>query len=238
MEARAYRCPQCGGGVDEQARRCPFCAAPIATVRCASCYHMNVVEARCCAACGRELGLEPIPEPDTLECPECRAPFSAYSASAGVLHDCAACGGQFIEHALLRELLERRESYGAAAPRAEPRRAQADVRVRYVPCPVCRQLMNRKNFAGTSGVIVDVCSKHGIWFDRGELPRVMAFAESGGLTKARRRDEEEKARVLREAHLATLSTRLGNAASADADAGLDLGVKDLLDFLRDLKRNL
>ena len=33
-----------------------------------------------------------------------------------------------------------------------------------------------------SGVVVDVCSAHGTWFDEGELPRVLAFVESYGHT--------------------------------------------------------
>jgi Zn-finger nucleic acid-binding protein len=52
--------------------------------------------------------------------------------------------------------------------------------------------MTRKNFGRSSGVIVDVCTRHGIWFDRGELPRVLDFVEAGGLELARRRDLDEQ----------------------------------------------
>jgi Zn-finger nucleic acid-binding protein len=47
--------------------------------------------------------------------------------------------------------------------------------------------MNRQNFGGASGVIIDLCAKHGIWFDAGELPRVLEFVESGGLARERQR---------------------------------------------------
>jgi Zn-finger nucleic acid-binding protein len=70
--------------------------------------------------------------------------------------------------------------------------------VRYRPCPGCRQLMNRKNFGGESGVVVDVCAVHGTWFDEGELPRVLAFVESGGLAKARARQRERDEASARE----------------------------------------
>jgi Zn-finger nucleic acid-binding protein len=46
--------------------------------------------------------------------------------------------------------------------------------------------MQRRNFGKTSGVIVDVCAQHGTWFDPGELSRVLAFVEAGGLAEARR----------------------------------------------------
>ena len=36
-------------------------------------------------------------------------------------------------------------------------------------CPECEDLMYRRNFASNSGIIVDECSKHGIWFDKHEL---------------------------------------------------------------------
>lgn len=98
---------------------------------------------------------------------------------------CVGCGGQLVTHALLRALLEQREILGRAAPSAEVPRANPLTKpVRYRACPVCTQMMNRKNFGGTSGVVLDVCSVHGSWFDAGELPRVLAFVRRGGLTRA------------------------------------------------------
>ena len=46
-------------------------------------------------------------------------------------------------------------------------------KIRYIPCPICHELMNRVNFANFSGVIVDVCREHGTWFDRDELRRAL-----------------------------------------------------------------
>lgn len=62
--------------------------------------------------------------------------------------------------------------------------------VRYVPCPECGTLMNRKNFAQSSGVVLDVCARHGVWLDRGELERVLGFVAGGGLTRARIRERQ------------------------------------------------
>lgn len=188
-EARGHRCPACGGYVDESARICGYCHAPVATLRCAHCFHMNIPEARHCSGCGRQLGLEPLGEPGELKCPECAVVFDQFRGGTGTLCDCAQCGGQFVEHALLKELLERREAIGLAPQRTH--RPAADARpVRYRPCPSCGSIMNRRNFGRISGVIVDVCHAHGIWFDIGELPRVMAFVQDGGLVKAERRELE------------------------------------------------
>jgi Zn-finger nucleic acid-binding protein len=153
---------------------------------------MNVPDAVHCSGCGRRLGLEPLGQRDQLKCPHCQQPFEAFSGGPGLLHDCATCGGQFVEHALLRDLLERREVYGQIAPRPQRTCNPATQRVRYIPCPACGALMNRRNFGRSSGVIVDICHQHGVWFDSGELPRVLAFVEAGGLQRARRREQEER----------------------------------------------
>src|SRR5580700_2728194 len=152
MSARTYPCPACGAQVDEHARRCRYCQAPVATVRCGACFHMSVPDAVYCAACGQELGLEPVGEAGDHRCPLCHEALGAYRDGAAALFDCSLCGGQFVEHARLHDLLERHEhpSYGEvheARGRAAP---LPKLRTGYVPCPACGALMNRKNFGGTS----------------------------------------------------------------------------------------
>lgn len=193
-EARVLCCPNCGGTTPEDSRNCRYCRAPVATVRCLHCYHMNIPSAVHCSGCGVEVGLEPAGDSDFLACPSCKIDFEVFEGGPGKLRDCGKCGGQFVEHALVRDLLERREAYGLAAPRPARKWNPLESPVRYVACPVCREIMSRKNFGGSSGVVVDVCSIHGIWFDTGELPRILAFVESGGLARARRREMEELAR--------------------------------------------
>src|SRR3989304_1414742 len=56
--------------------------------------------------------------------------------------------------------------------------------IEYIPCVRCGKLMNRKNFAKISGVILDECGKHGVWLDAGELEKIRHFIMGGGLEKA------------------------------------------------------
>lgn len=104
--------------------------------------------------------------------------MARYAGAGGELHDCASCGGQFVDHCMLEGLIEQRRARAVSArpsrsnPLAEP--------VRYRRCPMCDAMMNRRNYGNTSGIIVDVCGEHGVWFDPGELPRVLAFVEAGG----------------------------------------------------------
>jgi Zn-finger nucleic acid-binding protein len=185
--APALVCPSCGAGVLDGARRCAHCDAPVATARCATCFRMNAPDSAHCSGCGRDLGLEPTPRDGTLACPDCHLPLSVFDCGPGLLHDCGRCGGQFVELAALRDLIERHERLDVGLGRTRTSVLRAEARVHYVACPVCGSMMNRRNFAHGSGVVVDVCSKHGTWFDNGELPRVLAFVESGGLS---RRDRE------------------------------------------------
>jgi Zn-finger nucleic acid-binding protein len=59
-------------------------------------------------------------------------------------------------------------------------------------------MMYRRNYGRRSGVIIDICKKHGAWFDADELPRILSWIRSGGLAQtneARAADAAREARV-------------------------------------------
>ncbi len=237
-EAEVRRCPVCGGPVEAGASSCGYCASPLFTVRCSSCYALNAAEALHCSGCGHELGLEPLARASDLVCPDCQRPFSGFAGVAGRLSECTGCGGQFVEHALLAELLERREVY-RGVPRVLRRENPLDRPVRYLPCPSCTAMMNRKNFGETSGIVVDVCARHGVWFDAGELPRVLAFVQAGGLERARLREAVELDRRERERRVeAALSRPV--VPREDVGDWVELGRagRELLAFIVDTLRGL
>lgn len=229
-----YFCRACGCGVARTARHCPECGAAVATVRCAACFHMNVPEDALCTGCGQPLGLEPEGEPCSLSCSRCRRPFSKFMGTGGALYDCDACGGQFVEHGLLRDLLEQRDVYGNAAPRRPKRFKISPEPIAYVACPMCGVRMNRKNFGLSSGVIVDACGVHGTWFDSGELPHVLAFVESGGLAEARRAERADRQQAAARQHVKDVERALA-PLSAPVYAPTDVAVvRGLLHFVRTL----
>jgi Zn-finger nucleic acid-binding protein len=59
-----------------------------------------------------------------------------------------------------------------------------DGRGRLYECVRCGNIMNRVNFKGISGIIIDICGDHGVWLDNKELERIRSFIASGGLDKA------------------------------------------------------
>ena len=77
----------------------------------------------------------------------------------------------------------------------------------YRPCPVCRKLMVRRAFAGSSGVVLDVCGTDGLWFDATELDATLAWIRGGGLSRAEERLAEERREVARREAIAKQEIR-------------------------------
>jgi Zn-finger nucleic acid-binding protein len=111
------------------------------------------------------------------------------------LHECPKCEGIWADVDGLQKICQDREQQAAVLGMAAPLPGSGSVgfeeNVRYLPCPVCRKLMNRVNFANCSHVIVDVCRGHGTWFDKDELRRIVEFIRAGGMEQSRVKEIEE-----------------------------------------------
>lgn len=148
---------------------------------------------RFCARCGAEATRELFEDAQPLSCPRCKDSMEHIRLGKTTLRSCPGCGGLWLDPASLQRLCDAREeraSVVSVLAARVPTTSQAPDVVRYVPCPSCTKLMNRVNFAHSSGVIVDVCKADGVWLDRGELQRVLGFVDAGGLTVARDRERE------------------------------------------------
>jgi Zn-finger nucleic acid-binding protein len=121
--------------------------------------------------------------------------------------ECEKCLGLWLNAATFETICADREQQArvlGSTSLTEHNPGSDDIAIRYVPCPECSQLMNRANFARCSGVIIDLCRNHGLWFDRNELTRIIEFIRSGGLETARAKEKaslEEKRRRLRQEQL-------------------------------------
>ena len=198
LAARSYECPACGGLVREAARICSYCRTPIATIRCGRCFTMNVPEAMHCMSCGAELGLEPISQDLCADarCPHCADQrLDSFLGPDGTIFDCGQCGGQFVSVDVLHAMVHRYENVGSDTPRQYRAGNPISEPLKYIHCPICRDLMLRRNFGQVSGVVVDVCAKHGTWFDIGELAHILEFVGDGGLQRAAAIDAREQERL-------------------------------------------
>lgn len=171
-----------------------------------------------------------------LRCSNCGGHLSG-SEAGDDLFECEGCGGHFVDHATLRALFERRArlSYRVDAPGSPGRKATPD-RVRYLPCPVCGESMNRRNFGERSGIIVDVCRAHGIWFDHDELPRVLSFVAQGGLDDMTRRELEREREHLREQREALVQAFAHPATQQERPDPNTRWLERVLDILTELLR--
>jgi Zn-finger nucleic acid-binding protein len=179
--------------VAADAAACPHCQSHLATRRCLRCFVLSPAAAERCSRCGALLPRKEIAAPPSGRCPDCRLDLVARAFGAVGYSECPRCGGLHLGAA----------AFDAATHDADTR---AKVRlekppviretgsplppVRYRRCPACEGLMNRVNYAGGSGIIVDRCRDHGVWFDRGELTGIVDFLENGGWKRVQERERE------------------------------------------------
>jgi len=191
-------CPSCGAPVRREATRCDYCNAALdfslkgKTVNCPNCFAATPADGRFCVRCSRPVkGM--VRDDKIVEdriCPRCSTPMRAKQIGEFSLIGCDQCAGVFVPHDVFEMMQEKRDSVVFTA--IAPSRGQVDMgsNVSYVRCPVCKQMINRVNFARISGVLVDVCREHGIWFDGGEIEKIMDFVAHGGLQRAKAIDVE------------------------------------------------
>ncbi|MBN2359899.1 MAG: zf-TFIIB domain-containing protein [Deltaproteobacteria bacterium] len=199
-ELGAIRCPSCGGTIEAKAQRCRFCHTQLTRRNCPKCFAALREEARFCDQCGasvRPLTADTM-RASTHDCPRCQMPLFFQTCSEYPVEVCGQCLGMWLDHETLehiyRDAPKRLESVAPQAlPVADPGAANDRLppqRTAYIPCPVCKRMMNPTNYARRSGVIIDVCRDHGTWFDADELNKILEFNASGGVEKSRLRDVE------------------------------------------------
>jgi len=199
MEAGILKCPMCGAPANPDARQCDHCGARLSGVTCPACYGTVFAGSKFCPHCGAKTELpKAVDETSIKLCPHCQIPINSVVLGATRLDECGKCNGMWVDVGTLETICTNSERLAAldAAAAAEEKPVQfhpAIDNIRYVPCPVCEKLMNRLNFGGNSGVIVDVCKGHGTWFNPGDLQHVVEFIRSGGLDESRRREQEAQA---------------------------------------------
>lgn len=141
------------------------------------------------------------------KCPRCRTEMQLVAIGDSKVLECPKCSGLWLNTQAFEKICADKEQQAAvlgSAALAGIDRSVPQTRVSYVPCPECSQLMNRANFARCSGVIIDLCKKHGIWFDRDELSQIVEFIRSGGLDISRSKEKsalEEERRKLQQEQL-------------------------------------
>lgn len=237
MEAGTLNCPMCGASVATAATKCEHCGARLATVSCPACFGMMFRGAKFCSHCGAPAARAEVAADVPMLCPRCRVDTHAVVVGDSHLRECPKCEGLWADKDTLHQICSNHERQAAVlgTPAVLPTDliGNLEANVRYVPCPVCQAFMNRVNFSRCSHVVVDVCAKHGTWFDRDELRRIVEFIRAGGLDKARDLEVRELERRKRELAAARVSGGMGEFATAPASRYPDahLGISLVADVL-------
>lgn len=234
LEMRVVRCSSCGGPrEDENSPNCAYCGGSLTlherdlNTVCAHCLTRISDVAKFCHACGGKVSpTERMQFRDTgLVCPECGTHGQSLQSrqvadGAPAVLECPWCVGMWLTWPQLETLIKNTKDIsqiinslahaGNAVGHTErPRTGSGQFgSFRYRPCPECQKMMNRVNFGRSSGVIVDVCKAHGIWFDDDELRQVLAWFYAGGAAAQLRKETRE-----------AVQARINGPKSVSADEG-------------------
>lgn len=194
MAVEALNCPNCGAGVDSDRTQCQFCNTRLKTMACPTCFGLMFVGSEFCGHCGAKAVKTAVPDSEKPgDCPRCRIPLEFLEIATTTFRQCGKCDGMWADIATFEAVCSAREEQSAVLGYMAERTRNFEPlsKVSYVPCPDCKQLMNRSNFAKASGIIIDICKKHGVWFDAGELPSIIEFIQKGGMEIARQRERSD-----------------------------------------------
>ena len=240
IEPKALNCPNCGGAVMSDRSQCEFCRSRLKTVGCPACLGLMFLGSKFCTNCGKKAASAVVTD-DTKQsdCPRCKLPLETLQIDAVTICECTRCGGFWSDSATFEQICANSEDQesvlgfigGDSHPHAHP------ATVSYVPCPDCGELMNRSNFARSSGVIIDICRQHGVWFDADELPKILSFINSGGLARQREKEKialaDERQKLRDDARrLAAMERRAGIRSIDDAETSSPI-VGGIIRFLLD-----
>jgi len=228
MEAGTLNCPMCGAVTSTDAPHCQYCDAQLATVACPSCFAMMFVGSKHCPRCGAAADREEDVVNAGRKCPRCKNVMQVATIGSSKVLECARCLGLWLTTSAFEKICADKEQQSAvlgSASLAGGDQAQSVSKVTYIPCPECSQLMNRANFARCSGVIIDLCKQHGIWFDRDELSHIVEFIRAGGMDAMRAKEKialEEERQKLHQEQLALdmQRSRSLNLGESDRASGI------------------
>ena len=228
-DSAVVRCSACGAPRQGDSRTCAFCDADFTLHErdlhtiCPECMARVSDRARYCHHCATPL----LPagragEPTSTPCPSCDDSVCLTSRQLGQpqisVLECPRCAGLWLSKATVQVLLEKVRSTSAATALTSTEAASATMQPHvegsparlYRPCPECGKLMHRMNFGRKSGILLDSCRPHGLWFDANELDAVVRWIRGGGESAAMRHqremDEDRQRRAEFEMKMPTLDS--------------------------------
>jgi Zn-finger nucleic acid-binding protein len=196
------------------------------------------IGAKFCAHCGKRTIETQTVEKSLGDCPRCKIKLKSLQIREIALRECERCEGFWADAETFGEICANHEKQAAVLLSIEQNTHHLQPpKIQYVPCPECRNLMNRNNFARSSGVIIDSCKQHGVWFDAEELPKIIEFIRKGGLDRQREKEklkleEQRKNLIEKERQIARQEARSNPTFNRDSTPS-STAIREFIKFLLD-----
>ncbi len=198
-------CSSCGTERAPGAEFCSECTQVLQTDRqlmhtiCPDCATRIRDDARFCHSCAKSIDIaRETLSVSPFQCVDCQPPVQLLERTifpgwkprgervAGVTRrqergvtfsECRQCVGLWFEKEPFRRLEEQaaRAEKVAGEPPAPPAGAEQKPRR---SCPRCNDELNRSTYDNSSGVEFDICARHGLWLDEGELAGIIHWIQS------------------------------------------------------------
>jgi Zn-finger nucleic acid-binding protein len=242
-DAAVVRCTSCGAARSGSEADCRFCKSSFTLkdkgehIVCAACMTRCVCGSSFCHSCGTALTADAGTGAATdLPCPVCAESPTLFSRplDAGLtLIECHGCAGIWLRHEEFDLVTQRARGEAAlytpqSLAKAREQNTLQQAGPMYRRCPVCKNMMTRRNHGKTSGVIVDLCVDHGVWFDADELDRILTWIRAGGEDHSRKVQEKLRDRDRRIPMDANTAAMMGESRGHTSADGLGSLIIELI----------
>ncbi|MBP6978836.1 MAG: zf-TFIIB domain-containing protein [Bacteroidales bacterium] len=106
-----------------------------------------------------------------MKCPHCKLPMIVLELNKVEVDYCTECSGFWLDTGEMELLLEStvKKDLPMVSLRIDLHSTEKKLR-----CPICRRKMQKALAGLNSDILIDKCHRgHGLWFDRGELQRIV-----------------------------------------------------------------
>ncbi len=239
MKIEALNCPNCGAAVADNSNYCNFCDSRLKTKSCRACLGTIFEGSKFCPLCGdKAFQSKKIDAESAGDCPRCKKRLTVLEIEEIIICECEKCEGAWLDVETFEEICSNQEKQSAVLKKFnEILTKKKPVQVQYVPCPECKNLMNRSNFAKVSGIIIDSCKQHGIWFDAEELTKIVEFIRNGGMDRMRDKEklqiQSEKEQLRYEKFKQSVEQNRSGNRPNEWNSGGGLTIRQFIKFLFD-----
>jgi len=111
-----------------------------------------------------------------MKCPDCSEPLITLEFDRIEIDYCHECKGIWLDKGELELMLSVEESPGLRPFAIK----QTECKEKKRKCPICTKYMEKISIGNAASIVLDTCDAHGIWFDAGELQKILRMRERQG----------------------------------------------------------